>query len=84
MPKNYEISFEQVHFRTSLLKYSDSEGKAEVYFEESVLPEYDWISSEPKFGLPADSLAKVLMNIADWAHEKNVNLKIWCQDELGI
>lgn len=82
--REYKITFEKVHFRTKLLKYSDSLGTAEVYFEESAVPEYDWVGDEPSFSLAPKRLSEVLVNIHEWADEHGVKLKIWKKDELGI
>ena len=84
MSKDYTITFEQVDFRSWCLKYSDSAGEAEAVFEESAVPEYDWISDEPSFDLPQKRLTEVLINIQEWAAEQNIILKVWREDELGV
>ena len=84
MKQSYEVTFERVHFRTSLLKYSDAAGSTEAYFEQSAVPEYDWIGDEPSFALEPGRLADVLKNVHEWAAEQGMILKIWKQDELGI
>ena len=84
MSEAFDIQFRRVHFRTMLLTYSDDEGPVEAYFEESAVPEYDWIGAEPSFGVSAERLRKILPRIHDWAARNGIRLKIWRENEVGI
>ena len=84
MEKSYSISLEKVHFRTSRLRYSDSLGSEEVFAEESAVPEYDGIGAEPDFEVSAARLSDILPRIHEWASARNLTIKIWPKDQLGV
>lgn len=84
MSDDHDISFRRVHFRTMLLTYVDCQGNVEAYFEQSAVPEYDWIGDEPSFGVNAERLAIILPRIQQWAKSEGLVLKVWRDDELGI
>jgi predicted protein tyrosine phosphatase len=82
--EDYEVSFEQVDFRTRALVYRDDAGLVRVHFEQSAVPEYDWIGSETDFGVSQERLEQILPRIHRWAAAADVRLKIWPVQELGI
>jgi len=84
MEDSYSISLEKVHFRTSRLRYSDSQGSVDVFLEESAVPEYDWIGAEPDFKVSAARLSDILPRIHEWASARNLTLKIWPKNQLGV
>ncbi len=84
MSKEYEFSLKQVHFRSSLLTYKDNEETVEVYLEESAVPEYNWIGAEPDFKVEKEKLEIILKRLKTWSETKNLNIKIWAENELGI
>jgi hypothetical protein len=53
-----------------LLTYVDDQGKAEAYFEQSAVPDFDWIGNEPSFGVSAARLATILPRIQQWAESE--------------
>ena len=80
----FNITFERVHFRTRLLVYQDDEGRIEAPFEESAVPEFDWIGAEPDFKVSDERLRRILPRIYEWADNAGLRLKIWKEHELGI
>ena len=84
MSKEYEFNLEHVHFNSALLSYKDSLGLVEVYLEQSVVPDFDWIGAEPDFKVDEDRLAMILDRLGDWSCNLGLNIKIWAEDELGF
>jgi predicted protein tyrosine phosphatase len=81
---SYEVSFEQVDFRTRVLVYQDETGMARAFFEQSAVSEYDWVGAEPDFGVSDERLQQILPRIHHWASGAGLRLKIGRPHELGI
>jgi hypothetical protein len=81
---DFDVSFKRVNFRTSLLVYRDAEGTAQAYFEQSAVPEFDWIGAEQDFEVSEERLRRILPRIREWAESEGLRLRIWKEHELGV
>ncbi|MCK5635664.1 MAG: hypothetical protein KAI06_11270 [Anaerolineales bacterium] len=84
MSNEYEFNLERIHFSSSLLSYEDSEGLVEVYLEQSVVSDFDWIGAEPDFKVDEDRLELILDRLVEWSCSQGLKIKIWAEDELGF
>ena len=80
----YQIEIKPIHHSECFIVYTDALGELKIWADRSPLPEYDYVTSEPEFGITGDRLSQVLENILDWAKEHELSIKVWKENELGI